>query len=30
MSDEIYCYADSDVLKNRMGIRDMEQLKLME
>lgn len=30
MSDGIYCYADSDVLINRMGIRDMEQLKLME
>lgn len=30
MPDEIYCYPDSDVLKNRMGIRDMEQLKRME
>lgn len=30
MSDEIYCYHGSDVLKNKMGIRDMEQLLLME
>lgn len=30
MPDKIYCYPDSDVLKNRMGIRDMEQLKRME
>lgn len=21
----VYCYPDSDVLKNRMGMRDMEQ-----
>ena len=26
MPDKIYCYPDSDVLKNRMGIRDREQL----
>ena len=30
MSDKIYCYPDSDVLKNKMGIRDMEQLGRME
>lgn len=30
MPDRIYCYPDSDVLKNRMGIRDMEQLRRME
>ena len=30
MSDKIYCYPDADVLKNKMGIRDLEQLKQME
>lgn len=30
MSDKIYCYPGSDVLKNRMGIQDMEQLRQME
>lgn len=26
MADELYCYPGSIVLKNKMGIRDMEQL----
>lgn len=30
MPDEVYCYADSDVLMNKLGIRDIEQLQLME
>ena len=30
MPDKIYCYPDSDVLKNRMGIRDKEQLGRLE
>lgn len=30
MQDKIYCYPDSDVLKNRMGIRDGEQLVQLE
>lgn len=30
MSDELYCYPDSNVLKNKMEIRDMEQLHEME
>lgn len=30
MPDEVYCYTDSDVLMNKLGIRDMEQLQLME
>lgn len=30
MSDRIYCYPNSDVLKNRMGIQDMEQLRRLE
>ena len=30
MPDKIYCYPDSDVLKNRMGIRDKEQLGWLE
>lgn len=30
MSDKIYCYPKSDVLKNKMGIRDMRQLRLLE
>lgn len=30
MPDEVYCYTDSDVLMNKLGIRDMEQLQLVE
>lgn len=30
MPDKIYCYPDSDVLKNKMGIRDKEQLGRLE
>ena len=30
MSDELYCYPSSNVLRNKMGIRDMEQLHEME
>ncbi len=30
MSDRVYCYPDSDVLKNRLGIRDREQLRQLE
>ncbi len=30
MPDELYCYPGSNVLKNKMGIRDMEQLHEME
>ncbi len=30
MPDKIYCYPDSDVLKNRMGIWDREQLGRLE
>lgn len=30
MSDRIYCYPDSDVLKNKMGVRDSEQLSQLE
>ncbi len=30
MPDKIYCYPDSDVLKNRMGIRDKNQLGRLE
>lgn len=30
MPDNVYCYPDSDVLKNRMGIRDKEQLGRLE
>lgn len=30
MPDERYCYPGSDVLKNKMGIRDIEQLYEME
>ncbi len=30
MPDKIYCYPDSDVLKNTMGIRDKEQLSRLE
>lgn len=30
MSDRIYCYPDSDVLINKMGIRDKEQLERLK
>ena len=30
MPDELYCYHGSDVLKNKMGIRDLERLHEME
>lgn len=30
MSDHIYCYPDSDVLKNKMGVRDSERLSQLE
>lgn len=30
MSDRIYCYPNSDVLINKMGIRDMERLMRLE
>ncbi len=30
MPDELYCYPGSNILKNKMGIRDMEQLHEME
>lgn len=30
MPDRIYCYPDSDVLKNRMGVRDSERLSQLE
>ena len=30
MPDELYCYPGSNVLRNKMGIRDMEQLHEME
>lgn len=30
MPDEVYCYTDSEVLMNKLGIRDMEQLQLVE
>ena len=30
MSDKIYCYPDSDVLKNKLGIRDMGQIGRIE
>lgn len=30
MADRMYCYPDSDVLKNKMGIRDKEKLQQME
>ena len=30
MSDKIYCYPDSDVLKNRMEIRDVDRLRQLE
>ena len=30
MSDRIYCYPDSNVLKNRMGVRDSERLSQLK
>lgn len=30
MADGIYCYPDSDILKNKMDIRDLEQLHRTE
>lgn len=30
MADRVYCYPNSDVLKNKMGIRDIEKLRQME
>lgn len=30
MADRIYCYPDSDVLKNKIGIRDMGKLQQVE
>lgn len=30
MADRIYCYPDSEVLKNKLEIRDMEKLRRME
>lgn len=30
MSDKMYCYPDSDVLVNKLGIRDSERLRLFE
>ena len=30
MSDRIYCYPDSNVLKNKMGVRDFGQLNQLE
>lgn len=30
MADRIYCYPDSEVLKNKFEIRDMEKLRRME
>jgi len=30
MADKMYCYPDSDVLKNKMNIRNMEQLRRVE
>lgn len=30
MPDRIYCYPDSDVLKNKMGVRDSERLSQLE
>ena len=30
MSYTIYCYPDSDVLKNRMGIRGIDRLRLLD
>ena len=30
MPDRIYCYPDSDVLKNKMEVRDSERLSQLE
>lgn len=30
MADRVYCYPDSDVLKNKLGIRDTEKLRQKE
>ncbi len=30
MADRIYCYPNSDVLKNKIGIQDMEKLQRLE
>lgn len=30
MSDKIYCYPDSDVLINKLGIRDLDRLQMIE
>lgn len=30
MPDRVYCYPDSDVLKNKMGVRDSERLSRLE
>ena len=30
MSDRIYCYPNSDVLINKIGIRDIERLMRLE
>lgn len=30
MSDMIYCYPNSDVLKNKIGIRNKEQFERLE
>ena len=30
MLDHIYCYPDSNVLKNKMGVRDSERLSQLE
>ena len=30
MADRIYCYPNSDVLKNKIGIKDMEKLQRLE
>ena len=30
MNDAIYCYTDSDVLINKLGVRDQEALSALE
>lgn len=30
MADRIYCYPDSDVLKNKIGVKDSRQLSQLE
>ena len=30
MADRIYCYPDSEILKNKMGIRNMGKLQQMD